>query len=146
MNRVDKIFMITLSLAIIILLLSLWLGEEDVAMFGLFFVVLSSFSWLIYSAWFNPESKAKELRKSANKDLESGNLISAKIKFKQLGEEEIVKEIDTFVDGNTIQYNVTQGEKGWNGFSTWSKITLISLIILVILARGIIWYGRSQTS
>ena len=162
MNKVDKRFMLMLSLSIIILLLGLFgfdrssednVADDDILLtFGIIFVILFTFSWLIYSAWFNPESKAKELRKSAMKDIESNNLLSAKIKFQQLGDAEIVRELeaaisnqsntlssinDSVVSGN-ISYNINQNSGVVHSKSKTVSIVFITISLIVAIIRLIV--------
>jgi len=60
-------------------------------------------AWLFCCGWilnsqYGTKAKATALRKSAMVDLESNQLLSAKIKFQELGEHNIVQEINAAIN------------------------------------------------
>jgi hypothetical protein len=77
-----------------------WDGYDDLSGAAGGFYTISGilgviFLWgLILNSAYGTKAKATALRKSAMVDLESNQLLSAKIKFQELGEHNIVQEIN----------------------------------------------------
>jgi hypothetical protein len=66
-------------------------------------IVIFAFAWIFFCGWilnsaYGTKAKATALRKSAMVDLESNQLLSAKIKFQELGEHNIVQEINATIN------------------------------------------------
>ena len=64
------------------------------------------FLWgLILNSAYGTKAKATALRKSAMVDLESNQLLSAKIKFQELGEHNIVQEINATLNKQSLPHD-----------------------------------------